>query len=167
MGLGKTLQTLAFLQRLKEQGRLADPVLIVAPTSLLGNWKNEAKKFTPDLRVELHHGLKRNKKIHTGCQSDIIVTTYALLSRDLALFEQMRFGYFILDEAQNVKNLKSKVHSAAKKINAKNAVALTGTPMENHLGELWSIFDVVMPGFLGDYSTFKSFYQTPIAGALS
>ncbi|WP_345977815.1 DEAD/DEAH box helicase [Sulfurimonas sp. HSL3-7] len=162
MGLGKTLQTLAFLQRLKEQGRLDLPVLIVAPTSLLGNWKNEAKKFTPDLRVELHHGLKRNKNIHLDCQSDIVITTYALLSRDLALFEQMRFGYFILDEAQNVKNLKSKVHSAARKITAKNLLALTGTPMENHLGELWSIFDVVMPGFLGDYSTFKQFYQTPI-----
>jgi SNF2 family DNA or RNA helicase len=162
MGLGKTLQTLAFLQRLKEQGKLALPVLIVAPTSLLGNWKNEAKKFTPDLSLEVHHGLKRDKKIHLGFQSDIIITTYALLSRDLALFEQMEFSYFILDEAQNIKNLKSKVHSAAKKINAKNSVALTGTPMENHLGELWAIFDVVMPNFLGDYTTFKSFFQTPI-----
>ncbi len=162
MGLGKTLQTLAFLQRLKEQGKLALPVLIVAPTSLLGNWKNEAKKFTPDLSLEVHHGLKRDKKIHLGFQSDIIITTYALLSRDLALFEQMAFSYFILDEAQNIKNLKSKVHSAAKKINAKNSVALTGTPMENHLGELWAIFDVVMPNFLGDYTTFKSFFQTPI-----
>jgi len=162
MGLGKTLQTLAFLQRLKEQGKLERPVLIVAPTSLLGNWKNEAKKFTPDLNVVLHHGLKRNKKIHQTFDGDIIVTTYALLSRDLALFEQMAFGYFILDEAQNVKNPKSKVHTAAKKIEAKNSLALTGTPMENHLGELWSIFDVAMPNFLGDYATFKSFYQTPI-----
>jgi len=162
MGLGKTLQTLAFLQRLKEEGNLTHPVLIVAPTSLLGNWKNEAKKFTPDLSVELHHGLKRNKKIHQGLKSDIIVTTYALLSRDLAIFGQMEFGYFILDEAQNIKNLKSKVHSAAKEIAARNLLALTGTPMENHLGELWAIFDVVMPGFLGDYATFKQFYQTPI-----
>lgn len=162
MGLGKTLQTLAFLQRLKEQSKLTQPVLIVAPTSLLGNWKNEAKKFTPDLSLEVHHGLKRNKKIHLGFESDIVITTYALLSRDLALFEQMTFSYFILDEAQNIKNPKSKVHSAAKKINASNAVALTGTPMENHLGELWAIFDVVMPGFLSDYTTFKQFYQTPI-----
>lgn len=162
MGLGKTLQTLAFLQRLKEQGELTLPVIIVAPTSLLGNWKNEARKFTPDLSLEVHHGLKRNKQIHLDCESDIVITTYALLSRDLLLFEQMDFSYFILDEAQNVKNLKSKVHSAAKKIKAKNSVALTGTPMENHLGELWAIFDVVMPGFLDDYATFKTFYQTPI-----
>ncbi len=162
MGLGKTLQTLAFLQRLKEQEKLTNPVLIVAPTSLLGNWKNEVKKFTPDLSFEVHHGLKRNKKIHLDFQSDIVITTYALLSRDLALFEQMDFSYFILDEAQNIKNQKAKVHSAAKKINAKNSLALTGTPMENHLGELWAIFDVVMPNFLGDYNTFKQFYQTPI-----
>ncbi|MEN8146245.1 MAG: SNF2-related protein [Campylobacterota bacterium] len=162
MGLGKTLQSLAFLQRLKEQEKLTLPVLIVAPTSLLGNWRNEAKKFTPDLSLEIHHGLKRNKKIHLGFQSDIVITTYALLSRDLALFEKMNFSYFILDEAQNIKNQKSKVHSAAKKINARNSVALTGTPMENHLGELWAIFDVVMPNFLGDYKTFKTFYQTPI-----
>ncbi len=162
MGLGKTLQTLAFLQRLKEQGKLERPVLIVAPTSLLGNWKNEAGKFTPDLSLEVHHGLKRSKQIHLEFESDVVITTYALLSRDLPLFEQMDFSYFILDEAQNVKNLKSKVHSAAKKINAKNSLALTGTPMENHLGELWAIFDVVMPNFLGDYATFKQFYQTPI-----
>jgi SNF2 family DNA or RNA helicase len=162
MGLGKTLQSLAFLQRLKEQKKLTLPVLIVAPTSLLGNWKNEVKKFTPDLTIEVHHGLKRDKKIHLDFKSDIVITTYALLSRDLALFEQMEFSYFILDEAQNVKNQKSKVHSAAKKINARNSVALTGTPMENHLGELWAIFDVVMPNFLGDYKTFKQFYQTPI-----
>ncbi|MGB5966669.1 MAG: DEAD/DEAH box helicase, partial [Sulfurimonadaceae bacterium] len=162
MGLGKTLQSLAFLQSLKEQGKLTLPVLIVAPTSLLGNWKNEAKKFTPDLSLEIHHGLKRDKKIHLDFKSDIVITTYALLSRDLALFEQMEFSYFILDEAQNIKNQKSKVHSAAKKINAKNSVALTGTPMENHLGELWAIFDVVMPNFLGDYKSFKTFYQTPI-----
>jgi SNF2 family DNA or RNA helicase len=162
MGLGKTLQSLAFLQRLKEQKKLTLQVLIVAPKSLLGNWKNEVKKFTPDLTIEVHHGLKRDKKIHLDFKSDIVITTYALLSRDLALFEQMEFSYFILDEAQNVKNQKSKVHSAAKKINARNSVALTGTPMENHLGELWAIFDVVMPNFLGDYKTFKQFYQTPI-----
>ena len=162
MGLGKTLQTLAFLQRLKEQQKLQRPVLIVAPTSLLGNWKNEVKKFTPDLSLSLHHGTKRAKRKAGFSEYDIIVTTYALLSRDSKLFEQVDFSYFILDEAQNIKNQRSKVHAAAKQIKADHAVALSGTPMENHLGELWAIFDVVIPHFLGDYSTFKQFYQTPI-----
>ncbi len=162
MGLGKTIQTLAFLQQHKEQGALQNPVLIVAPTSLLSNWKNEAKKFTPDLRIKIHHGLKRKKEIASMSDCDILITTYALLSRDIILLEQMQFDFFILDEAQNIKNHKSKAHAAAKKVKAKNAIALSGTPMENHLGELWAIFDVVMPNFLDDYKNFKTFYQTPI-----
>jgi len=162
MGLGKTIQTLAFLQHYKEEGKLKLPVLIVAPTSLLSNWKNETKKFTPDLKLHIHHGLKRSKDESNINSYDIIVTTYALLSRDISFLEKLNFSYLILDEAQNIKNHKSKAHAAAKKINASNAVALSGTPMENHLGELWAIFDVVMPNFLDSYKNFKAFYQTPI-----
>ena len=162
MGLGKTIQTLAFLQHYKGEGRLKHPVLIVAPTSLLSNWKNETKKFTPDLRLHVHHGLKRSKDENDINSYDIIVTTYSLLARDISFLEKLSFSYLILDEAQNIKNHKSKAHAAAKKVNASNAVALSGTPMENHLGELWAIFDVVMPNFLDTYKNFKTFYQTPI-----
>ena len=162
MGLGKTIQTLAFLQHAKEAERLKHPVLIVAPTSLLSNWKNEAHKFTPDLSLHIHHGLKRSKQEDDINKYDIIITTYALLARDIGFLEKLTFSHLVLDEAQNIKNHKSKAHSAAKKINTTNAVALSGTPMENHLGELWAIFDVVMPNFLDSYKNFKTFYQTPI-----
>ena len=162
MGLGKTIQTLALLQLKKEQKALKKGVLIVAPTSLLSNWKNETKKFTPDLTLHIHHGLKRSKTVALFEQYDVIVTTYALLTRDSALFSSYNFDYFILDEAQNIKNHKSKAHGAAKSIDARCTIALSGTPMENHLGELWAIFDVVMPNFLEQYKTFKAYYQTPI-----
>jgi len=162
MGLGKTLQTLAFLQHHKAQQKQHRPTLIVAPTSLLSNWKNETKKFTPNLSILIHHGLKRIKDVQHLLKYDLVITTYALLSRDSALLSQIDFEFLILDEAQNIKNHRAKVHAAAKKIVARNAIALSGTPMENHLGELWAIFDVVMPGLLGSYAHFKQAFQNPI-----
>ncbi len=162
MGLGKTIQTLAHLQIEKEAGRLNRPVLIVAPTSLLGNWKNEAQKFTPKLRVALYYGANRKEISDNINEFDLVITTYALLNLDSAVLEKIPFYYLILDEAQKIKNARSESAKAAKKIKAEHYLALSGTPMENHLGELHSIFDTVMEGFLGSLKEFKSLYQNPI-----
>ena len=162
MGLGKTIQTLAHLQVEKEEKRLDKPVLIIAPTSLLGNWKNEASKFTPELRVALYYGSKRKKILDNINDLDIIVTTYNLLNIDIDILKEQKFYYLILDEAQRIKNARSEVAKSSKLIHAENFLALSGTPMENHLGELHSIFDTVMPGFLGSLKEFKTLYQTPI-----
>ena len=162
MGLGKTIQTLAHLQVEKEQGRLNKPVLIVAPTSLLGNWKSEAEKFTPELKVSLYYGSLRENILDNINQFDLIITTYTLLNLDKELLKEQAFHYLVLDEAQRIKNARSEVAKAAKLIQAENFLALSGTPMENHLGELHSIFDTVMLGFLGSLKSFKSLYQNPI-----
>jgi SNF2 family DNA or RNA helicase len=162
MGLGKTLQTLAHLLYEKEAGRLEKPVLIVAPTSLLGNWKNEAHKFTPSLKVAVSHGNSRKKILKKMEDYDIIVTTYTLIHNDIEKLKEQKFYYLILDEAQKIKNSRSQASQAVKKIDSEHFLALTGTPMENHLGELWSIFDVVASGLLGSQKLFKTLYQNPI-----
>lgn len=162
MGLGKTIQTLAHLQIEKEAGRLNKPVLIVAPTSLLGNWKNEAQKFTPNLKVALYYGPNRKEIMDNITDFDLLITTYTLLNLDADLLEEVSFYYLILDEAQKIKNARSESAKAAKKIKAEHHLALSGTPMENHLGELHSIFDTVMGGFLGTLKEFKTLYQNPI-----
>jgi len=162
MGLGKTIQTLAHLQVEKEEGRLSKPVLIVAPTSLLGNWKSEAEKFTPKMRVSLYYGGRRNDILDNINNFDIIITTYTLLNLDIEILKEQNFYYLILDEAQKIKNARSEVAKSTKLIQAENLLALSGTPMENHLGELHSIFDTVMPGFLGSLKEFKTLYQNPI-----
>ncbi|PHR57332.1 MAG: helicase SNF2 [Arcobacter sp.] len=162
MGLGKTIQTLAHLQVEKEEGRLTKPVLIIAPTSLLGNWKSEANKFTPELRVSLYYGASRNDILDNIKNYDILITTYTLLNLDISILKELNFYYLIFDEAQRIKNARSEVSKSAKMIQAQNILALSGTPMENHLGELHSIFDTVMPGFLGSIKEFKILYQNPI-----
>jgi len=162
MGLGKTLQTLAFLQKEKELGNLNKPTLIVMPTSLIGNWKNEIEKFTPDLSYLALYGSERNKHFDKAGQYDILLTTYQLALRDHEILEKLSFYYLILDEAQKIKNPKAKMTQAIKSFHAEHKLALTGTPMENHLGELWSIFDFLMPGFLGSSAFFKQRYQNPI-----
>jgi superfamily II DNA or RNA helicase len=162
MGLGKTLQTLAWLQKLKTLSQLHNPVLIVMPTSLIGNWKSEIEKFTPDLTYLALYGNERAKLFTEVQNYDILLTTYQLCLRDQEKLQKMEFSCIILDEAQKIKNPKAKMTLAIKSFHAKHKLALSGTPMENHLGELWSIFDFLMPGFLGNLTFFKQQYQTPI-----
>ncbi len=162
MGLGKTVQTLAFLQLLKDRDELTSPSLIVMPTSLIGNWKNEIEKFTPELTYLVLYGADRAEKFKDISSYDIILTTYALAQRDEMKYNKENFFYIILDEAQKIKNPKTKLAMAIKGFNSTYKLALSGTPIENHLGELWSIFDFLMPGFLDNLRFFKSLYQNPI-----
>jgi len=162
MGLGKTIQTLAFLQVLKERGDLTKPSLIVMPTSLIGNWKNEIKKFTPNLTFLELYGIDRAEKFAEIENHDVILTTYSLAQRDEEKYNDRDFHYIILDEAQKIKNPNTKLAVAIKSFKSEHKLALSGTPIENHLGELWSIFDFLMGGFLDNLRTFKSFFQTPI-----
>jgi len=162
MGLGKTVQTLAHLMLEKEQGRADRPSLVVAPTSLMMNWKREAEKFTPDLTVLILQGADRKNKFDQISQHDIILTTYPLLSRDTKILLQQQWHLAILDEAQHIKNPKSKAAQTACHLNARHRLCLTGTPMENHLGELWSQFNFLMPGLLSNEKRFRKIFRYPI-----
>ena len=162
MGLGKTIQTLAHLSIEKAQGRLTSAALIIAPTSLLHNWKSEAARFTPELRVVVLHGSNRFKKLGHLKDIDIVITTYALVLRDIEFWNKKVLSAVILDEAQNIKNSKAKVAKAIKQIEAPIKLCLTGTPLENHLGELWSLFDFLMTGYLESETVFKRLYRNPI-----
>ncbi len=162
MGLGKTIQTLAHLLIEKQQGRMREPSLIIAPTSLLSNWRREAERFTPDLNMLILQGTERKQLFYKIRDYDLIMTTYPLLPRDEETLLEHRYHYLILDEAQIVKNPHSKGAQIVRQIKSNHRLCLTGTPMENHLGELWAQFDFLMPGFLGDNATFKKLYRTPI-----
>ena len=162
MGLGKTIQTLTHLSRLKEEGLLTTPSLIVMPTSLIANWKQEAKKFTPNLKVLSLNGSDRAGQFALIKEHDVLLTTYPLIVRDQKKFLAYNFLYIILDEAQKIKNHKTKMAIALKTFRSEHRLALSGTPIENHLGELWSIFSFLMPGFLDTMSFFKKYYKTPI-----
>ncbi len=162
MGLGKTAQTLAHLLLEKEGGRLDKPALIILPTSLIFNWKNEAARFAPALKVLSLHGPAR-KTLFAGIpEHDVVLTTYPLLWRDADELMQHSFHLLILDEAQTVKNAQSQSAEAVRKIDARHRLCLTGTPLENHLGELWSQFDFLLPGFLGASKAFTRHWRTPI-----
>ena len=162
MGLGKTLQTIAHLATEKESGRMDCPSLVVVPTSLIGNWQRELKKFAPFLRVIAVHGAKRHLQYEKIARAQVIATTYPVLLRDLDRFAQLHFHLVVLDEAQAIKNQRSLAHAAVSSLKCNHRLCLTGTPVENNLGELWALFHFLMPGFLGDQQTFKSRYQTPI-----
>jgi len=162
MGLGKTIQTLSLLLRLKEGRKLKKPVLIIVPTSLLGNWKAEIEKFTPTLKYISIYGTDRGAKFREIGKYDIVFTTYNLIVKDFEIYEKHQFEYIILDEAQKIKNPNTKSTQLIKQLNSNYKLALSGTPIENHLGELWSIFSFVMPGFLGSLKTFKQAFQNPI-----
>ena len=163
MGLGKTAQTLAHVLIEKQAGRLENkPVLIVAPTSLMHNWQKEAEKFTPDLSVLLLHGANRHDKFEQINAHDIMLTTYPLVVRDEEILKAQPFHQIILDEAQNIKNPHSKSAQVLRSLTATHRLCLTGTPMENHLGELWSLFYFLMPGFLGSQDVFNKHYRHPI-----
>ena len=162
MGLGKTLQTLAHLLLEKEAGRLDRPSLIVMPTSLIPNWQDEAKRFTPDLNIATLHGAARQQHFEHLADYDLLLTTYALLPRDIERLAETPLHLLVLDEAQNIKNASSKAALAAGRLDARQRLCLTGTPLENHLGELWSLFHFLMPGWLGDAKHFTRDYRTPI-----
>ena len=162
MGLGKTVQTLAHLLVEKESGRLDRPALVVAPTSLMGNWRREAARFAPGLKTLVLHGADRFARFDDIAGHDLVLTTYPLLSRDQERLAGHSFHSLILDEAQSVKNPKSQAALVVRGLQADHRLCLTGTPMENHLGELWTQFDFLMPGFLGDQTRFKRHWRTPI-----
>jgi superfamily II DNA or RNA helicase len=162
MGLGKTLQTIAHLLLEKVEGRLDRPALIVAPTSLVANWQREIDKFAPQLSVLVFHGEGRHAKSDALARADVVVTTYPILCRDEELFAKHAFHIVILDEAQTIKNLRSRAHAAARAIDAEHRLCLSGTPIENHLGELWALLDFANPGLLGDELHFGRFYRVPI-----
>ena len=169
MGLGKTIQTLAHLLIEKQQGRLTKPVLIVAPTSVIFNWANEIEKFTPQLSYQVLHGSKRKDNFDCfetpeGIEKpvDIIITSYALITKDLAHYCEQKFYYLVLDEAHYIKNTKTKLYQAFLTLKAQHKLCLTGTPMENHLGEFWAQFNFLLPGFLGGQRQFTKLFRTPI-----
>ena len=168
MGLGKTVQTLAFLNSLRTpnphpHSSLLTPHLIVCPTSLVFNWVAEAKKFTPGLKVLALHGPDRHARFDQIVESDIIVTSYALIRRDAERYREMEFDTVVLDEAQHIKNRQTQNAQAVKAIKARHRIVLTGTPLENSVLDLWSIFDFLMPGYLGTAKDFRERYELPIA----
>ncbi len=160
MGLGKTIQTLAHLQYEKEQGRMKKATLIIAPTSLMGNWYDEAARFAPQLKVLVFHGADRHQVNFD--KYDLVISTYGLIQRDKKRFLAYRFYYLILDEAQFIKNARTKTTQIIQQLQAKHRLCLSGTPVENHLGELWSLFHFLMPGLLGDAKQFRQFFRVPI-----
>lgn len=162
MGLGKTIQTLAHLMIEKAEGRMQKPCLIVAPTSVIPNWKEEANRFTPTLRVLILQGLDRKASFSDIHTHDLILTTYPLLVRDAKVLLSHDFSLIVLDEAHTIKNAQAKMTQVALQLKADSRLCLTGTPMENHLGELWSLFHFLMPGFLGQKQFFQEYYRTPI-----
>jgi superfamily II DNA or RNA helicase len=163
MGLGKTLQTLTHILTEKLAGHAAGkPVLVVAPTSVVPNWRAEALKFTPSLRVLVLNGAERKKYFRSIPHADLVLTSFALLQRDIDKLRGVAFHLVVLDEAQNIKNPRAKVAQAACKLDARHRLCLSGTPIENHLGELWSLLRFLIPGFLGSEEAFNSRFRKPI-----
>jgi SNF2 family DNA or RNA helicase len=162
MGLGKTIQTLSHLLLEKEQGRLTGPSLIVAPTSVLFNWAKEIAKFTPSLSYIVINGAKRQEHFEQLDQYDIVITSYPLVLKDTEVHQQQVYYYLILDEAHYIKNPKTKLYKAMLTLKAQHKLCLTGTPMENHLGEFWAQFNFLLPGFLSGYQQFTRLFKTPI-----
>ncbi|MBD2562230.1 MULTISPECIES: DEAD/DEAH box helicase [Nostoc] len=165
MGLGKTIQFIAFLLHLKEQDALENPTLLVCPTSVLGNWEREVNKFAPSLKILQYHGDKRPKGkafLEAVKKHDLIVTSYSLLHRDIKSLQSVPWQIIVLDEAQNVKNPEAKQSKAVRELEATFRIALTGTPVENRLQELWSILDFLNPGYLGNKQFFQRRFAMPI-----
>lgn len=162
MGLGKTLQTLACVQTQKSSGQLKAPALVICPTTLIANWEAEAEKFTPGLSRIVIHGQRRKPLFEKVPGADLVITSYPLLHRDLEHHTQQKYSLVFFDEAQYLKNPAAVMSKAARRLPAENRIALTGTPMENHLGEFWALFDLVLPGYLADQKTFREHYRKPI-----
>lgn len=162
MGLGKTLQTIAHLLAERVSGRMRHPALVIAPTSLVGNWQREIAKFAPALRTLVLHGAQRQKHFHKVAGKVVVITTYPCLARDIDELADKPFHIVVLDEAQTIKNPRSQAHRAVKRLQAEHRLCLSGTPVENNLEELWSLFDFLMPGLLGDAQRFRTQFRTPI-----
>ncbi|MFK2900172.1 DEAD/DEAH box helicase [Dyella jejuensis] len=162
MGLGKTVQIIAHLLLEQEAGRLEHPALIVAPTSLVFNWLDEVARFAPVLRCVNFTGPSRAALRNQLKDAHVIVTSYALLVNDLSVWENIDYAMLVLDEAQWIKNPLTQTARAVRLLRAKHRLAVTGTPLENHLGELWAHFDAVLPGYLGDYRSFNRSFRQPI-----
>jgi len=157
MGLGKTIQLLALLLKDKERG-VDKPTLLICPTSVVGNWQREAMRFAPSLGVMVHHGIARKKKkefLSEAAKYDLVISTYALAYRDEDLFREVEWNGVVLDEAQNIKNQFTKQSQAVRKFKSNYRAALTGTPVENRLSELWSILEFLNPGYLGSAEGFR------------
>ena len=163
MGLGKTLQTLAFLRFIRRQNPASPPMLIVCPTSLVFNWLAEVRKFTPELRAIAIHGPNRHAQFAELKTSDLVVTSYALIRRDFERYRELEFDTVVLDEAQHIKNRQTQNAQAVKAVKSKHRIVLTGTPLENSVLDLWSIFDFLMPGYLGTAKDFRERYELSIA----
>ncbi len=164
MGLGKTVQTLALIQRERGYGEKR-PVLLVVPTTVINNWRKEAERFTPNLQVHLHHGSTRyrHKAFHNAVSDyDIVVSSYGLLHRDIDFLKNVDWAGVVLDEAHNIKNPETKQAKAARSLQAAYRVALTGTPIENHVGDIWSLMEFLNPGLLGSQTSFKNNFYRPI-----
>ncbi|MFT7772126.1 DEAD/DEAH box helicase [Roseateles sp.] len=160
MGLGKTAQALAHIWTEKQAGRLDRPALVIVPTSLLFNWQQEAERIAPGLVLRTWHGADREAGQLGG--ADVVLSTYNLVWRDLRTLSAQPWHLLILDEAQSVKNAQARAARALRRLQPRHRLALTGTPLENHLGELWSLFDLLMPGFLGDSRSFARHWRKPI-----
>jgi SNF2 family DNA or RNA helicase len=172
MGLGKTAMVLALVLGEKATGgqrgkseAAPGPTLVVCPTSVVGNWEREAKKFAPELKVSVHHGTRRARVGNFSTKvagADLVITSYSLLDRDRPVLESTPWWRVVLDEAQNIKNPEAKQTRAVRSLRAPRRIALTGTPVENHLGDLWSIMEVLNPGLLGSASAFRENFALPI-----
>ncbi|MCP4155194.1 MAG: DEAD/DEAH box helicase family protein, partial [bacterium] len=161
MGLGKTVQTLALLNTLKDRRELKTSLLVV-PVSALPNWEAEIGKFAPGLTYYRYMGVKRNSDDGEWKKHDLLITSYATLRIDIELFGKFTFDYIVLDESQNIKNFTSRVSKAAKRLAGKHRLALSGTPLENNSMEMWSLFDFLMPGYLGTNNWFKQHWAVPV-----
>jgi SNF2 family DNA or RNA helicase len=167
MGLGKTVQVLTLIQKEWEAGTRR-PVLVICPTSVVGNWQKEAARFTPQLPVMVHHGIGRRKggTFQSEAESQaLVISSYSLLHRDIEVMKDFEWNGVVLDEAQNIKNAETKQSKAARSLNAGYRLALTGTPVENNVGELWSIMEFLNPGLLGSQGEFKRKFYLPIQSA--
>ncbi|HNQ22091.1 MAG TPA: DEAD/DEAH box helicase [Phycisphaerae bacterium] len=165
MGLGKTIQTIALWLHERHSGQRPGPTLLVVPMSLVGNWRREINRFAPSLRVLVHHGLDRlsGEQLRTqATEYDVVISTYGLIHRDFEHLASVAWHRVVLDEAQNIKNPAAKQAQAIRALPTGQRVALTGTPLENHLTELWSILDFLNPGFLGSASDFRRRFAVPI-----
>ncbi len=158
MGLGKTIQVIALILKLKDENKLKNPVLVVCPTTLIGNWMKELQMFGPSLKVSIYHGLDRELDL----KSDVILTTYAIMRIDVEEMKKNTWGMVVVDEAQNIKNPDTAQTLAIKSLKSDIKIAMTGTPVENRLTELWSIFDFINKGYLGSLKEFQKSYAVPI-----
>ena len=166
MGLGKTIEVIARLIQEKNDNTQVAPTLLVVPTSVIGNWQKEISKFAPHFRSTIHHGSDRSKDIaefnQAIAEQDVVITSYALVRKDARLFQEIKWQRVVLDEAQNIKNPKAAQTKAILKLNATHRLALTGTPVENRLLDLWSIFNFLNPGYLGKQTQFRKAFEIPI-----